>query len=347
MSAVERGVWYASQSGSYERPWNTRYKAIYGGALFYSQQYVQKNKNTLYFKKFNVMNGQSSVGIGQYMTNVQGAESEAAALRNGYLDALDSSMTFYIPIYENMPEEVESLPAEGNNNTFLSKLTVEGFELTPAFDRYENEYELVVDSVVSSVNITAKASASGSKVTGTGLVTLTQQVTPVNITVKAANGDTRVYTIYISRMSGGQTGGQPGLSSSKYIFDNYVKGIDERTEYSDFVSKVAVKDGSLTIEDKNGNAVTSGIISTGMKAVLKDTAGKKVSEYTVLIRGDINGDGKTNSADALAVQRHIVETRTLENVYLEAADINQDGRVNSLDVLYVQKHIVGSYTIVN
>ena len=347
MSAVERGVWYASQSGSYERPWNTRYKAIYGGALFYSQQYVQKNKNTLYFKKFNVMNGQSSVGIGQYMTNVQGAESEAAALRNGYLDALDSSMTFYIPIYENMPEEVESLPAEGNNNTFLSKLTVEGFELTPAFDRYENEYELVVDSVVSSVNITAKASASGSKVTGTGLVNLTQQVTPVNITVKAANGDTRVYTIYISRMSGGQTGGQPGLSSSKYIFDNYVKGIDERTEYSDFVSKVAVKDGSLTIEDKNGNAVTSGIISTGMKAVLKDTAGKKVSEYTVLIRGDINGDGKTNSADALAVQRHIVETRTLENVYLEAADINQDGRVNSLDVLYVQKHIVGSYTIVN
>jgi hypothetical protein len=47
MSAVERGVWYASQSGTYERPWNTRYKSILGGAIFYSQQYVQKNKNTI------------------------------------------------------------------------------------------------------------------------------------------------------------------------------------------------------------------------------------------------------------------------------------------------------------
>ena len=63
------------------------------------------------------------------------------------------------------------------------------------------------------------------------------------------------------------------------------------------------------------------------------------------MRGDTNGDGKINSADALAIQKHIVESRELKKAYLDAADINRDGRVNSLDVLYVQKHIVGSYTI--
>lgn len=114
MSAVTRGVWYASQSGSYGRPWNTRYKSIVGGAEFYGSQYVQQNKNTLYFKKFNVMNGQSSVGIGQYMTNVQGAESEAAALRNGYADSLDEPMTFIIPVYNNMPKNACPMPT---NNT--------------------------------------------------------------------------------------------------------------------------------------------------------------------------------------------------------------------------------------
>ena len=84
-----------------------------------------------------------------------------------------------------------------------------------------------------------------------------------------------------------------------------------------------------------------------MKAVLYDSKGEKLSEYAVVIREDTSGDGKINSADALAIQKHIVESRPLKNTYLDAADINGDGRVNSLDVLYVQKHIVGSYTIVD
>ena len=112
MDAVERGLWYASQTGAYSRPWNTIRKAIEGGAEFYSENYVQNNKNTLYFKKWNVMNGLSQVGSGQYMTNVQGAESEAAALRNGYSSVLDTSMTFLIPVYSDMPTAVCGIPTE-------------------------------------------------------------------------------------------------------------------------------------------------------------------------------------------------------------------------------------------
>ncbi len=112
MDAVERGLWYASQTGSYSRPWNTIRKAIEGGAEFYSEDYVQNNKNTLYLKKWNVMNGLSQVSSGQYMTNVQGAESEAAALRNGYSSVLDTSMTFLIPVYNDMPTAVCEVPTE-------------------------------------------------------------------------------------------------------------------------------------------------------------------------------------------------------------------------------------------
>ena len=125
MDAVERGLWYASQTGSYSRPWNTIRKAIEGGAEFYSENYVQNKKNTLYFKKWNVMNGLSQVGSGQYMTNVQGAESEAAALRNGYSSVLDTSMTFLIPVYNDMPAAVCGIPTEtdssGNANENTSQ----------------------------------------------------------------------------------------------------------------------------------------------------------------------------------------------------------------------------------
>ena len=348
MSAVTRGVWYASQSGSYGRPWDSRYKSIVGGARFYGAQYVQQNKNTLYFKKFNVMNGLSSVGTGQYMTNIQGAESEAASLRNGYTDSLSDPITLIIPVYKNMPSEACEMPGDGNNNNYLSSLSVEGFSLTPEFSRYVSDYELVVDKSTSYVNVTAKTSSSSASVSGAGRVTLTGDTTVINIKVTAPSGDVRTYSITVSKAENGQSQqGETKLSSTEYTFDDCVRGIGEKVSYSTFVKNVTVTGGRLEVVNADGSAITSGTMSTGMKAVLYDSKGEKLSEYAVVIRGDTSGDGKINSADALAIQKHIVESRPLKNTYLDAADINGDGRVNSLDVLYVQKHIVGSYTIVD
>ena len=124
MSAVTRGLWYASRSGSYQRPWDGHFASLLGGALFYSENYVKQNKNTLYFKKWNVMNGLEDVGEGQYMTNVQGAESEAAALRKGYLSLLDSPMIFEIPIYSGMPDVACRKPS-GNNASSQPELPKE------------------------------------------------------------------------------------------------------------------------------------------------------------------------------------------------------------------------------
>ncbi len=348
MSAVTRGVWYASQSGSYGRPWDSRYKSIVGGARFYGAQYVQQNKNTLYFKKFNVMNGLSSVGTGQYMTNIQGAESEAASLRNGYTDSLSDPITLIIPVYKNMPSEACEMPGDGNNNNYLSSLSVEGFSLTPEFSRYVSDYELVVDKSTSYVNVTAKTSSSSASMTGAGKATLAGDTTVINIKVTAPSGDVRTYSITVSKAENGQSQqGETKLSSTEYTFDDCVRGIGEKVSYSTFVKKVTVTGGRLEVVNAEGSAITSGTMSTGMKAVLYDSKGEKLSEYAVVIRGDTSGDGKINSADALAIQKHIVESRPLKNTYLDAADINGDGRVNSLDVLYVQKHIVGSYTIVD
>ncbi len=78
MSAVERGLWWASHSGSYGRPWNTREKSILGGAKWYAENYLNRGQDTLYLKKFNVQG--SSPYTHQYMTNVQAAASEEQSL---------------------------------------------------------------------------------------------------------------------------------------------------------------------------------------------------------------------------------------------------------------------------
>lgn len=54
MSAITRGLWYASQSGSYGRPWNSIEKSIIGGATYYSENFLKNGQDTFYLKKFNV-----------------------------------------------------------------------------------------------------------------------------------------------------------------------------------------------------------------------------------------------------------------------------------------------------
>ena len=207
MDAVTRGLWYASQSGSYGRPWNSIYKSIYGGASYYSQNFVKDNQYTLYLKKFNVMNGLANVAEGQYMTNVQGAESEAAALRKGYLKVMDSAMTFLIPVYENMPASVCLKPQNAaNNNNYLSSLTVSGCTLSPAFSSQQTSYTVQVPTGVTSVTIAAKASDSAASVSGTGNVTLTSGTQTAKVTVTAPSGEKRVYSITFVSQSEDPTG---------------------------------------------------------------------------------------------------------------------------------------------
>ena len=89
MSAIQTGLRYASQSGSYGRPWNTVEKSIIGGAQNYGDNYVKAGQNTFYLKKFNVQG--SNLYKHQYMTNIQGAASEAERLSKAYSSVKDKS----------------------------------------------------------------------------------------------------------------------------------------------------------------------------------------------------------------------------------------------------------------
>ena len=64
-------------------------------------------------------------------------------------------------------------------------------------------------------------------------------------------------------------------------------------------------------------------------------------EYTVIIKGDTNGDGKTNSQDALEILKHSAGLKKLTGDYLKAADINNDEKINSSVALKVLKYSAG------
>ncbi len=202
MSAITRGLWYASQSGSYGRPWNSIEKSIIGGATYYSENFLKNGQDTFYLKKFNVQG--SNLYKHQYMTNVEGAAGEGAKLARAYTDAMKKqALVFKIPVFNNMPETACTKPTvNGSPNNKLSGITIDGYSLTPTFSKDTEKYDLVVDSSVSSVNIRATAIDSKATVSGAGTISLGSGTTIVKIVVKAENGDTRTYQVSIAKGNG-------------------------------------------------------------------------------------------------------------------------------------------------
>ncbi len=107
--AIARGLLWAkggsSGSKTYGRPWTTPEKSIMGGAQFLSEEYIAKGQYTGYLQRFNVNpDGSYKLYSHQYMTNLTGALSQGYTTYASYaaLGMLDSSITFSIPVYENM-----------------------------------------------------------------------------------------------------------------------------------------------------------------------------------------------------------------------------------------------------
>lgn len=202
-TATQRGLWWASQSGSHLRPWNSREKAIIGGAMYYGEKYVHAGQNTFYLKKFNVQG--SDPYKHQYMTYVEAAASEGIKLSRAYTAEMKAvKLEFFIPVYKEMPNEIAKKPeGDGSPNNKLASLLVEGYNISPSFNADTSTYDLIIDSSVSSVKVNAGSVDSKASVSGTGTINLSQANTQVSIEVRAENGTTRKYVINIVKKNGG------------------------------------------------------------------------------------------------------------------------------------------------
>ena len=283
--AVQRGLWYArgfdNGDTSYNRPWNSRYKSIIGGAQFYGSQYVARGQDTTYLKKFNVQG--ASPHTHQYMTSIYGAANESAKLSNAYDQLKDMALVFKIPVYSNMPNTVCAKPTgDGNPVNLLSNIEVSGYGLSPSFNIYTTQYSLVVDDPVAAVNISASTYDSSARIlSGTGSVALKEGMNTVQITVQAQNGTTRTYTLNIAK-SGGGTAENPGGENPPA--GNVTKGDVNQ-------------DGSIDVLD--------------LVRVQKAIIGLTTLNADQFAAADVNGDGTVDIIDLIRIQKHILGIQSL------------------------------------
>ena len=120
--SVVNGLKYASSQG-----WTTPYLSISGGVEEIKSTYIKYGQDTVYFQKFDVNNpygNASALMAYQYQTNIIAPTSESLISYRAYqkLDMLDTAFTFYIPVYNNMPEDPAPYPA-GDSAKFVEDNT--------------------------------------------------------------------------------------------------------------------------------------------------------------------------------------------------------------------------------
>lgn len=341
---IVRGMKYAMDSG-----WNNPYNAILGGAKFIRQNYIGVNQDTVYYEKFDVSTTDGNYDH-QYMQNLAAVAQETNIARNLYVsfgNYLDNEIEFVIPVYKNMSNYAVTSPVLGNPNNYLKDLTIDG-KTVDGFNYDKYSYDVTVGSNVNTVKIDATKISSESAISGLGTINVGAN-TGVEVIVKAANGRTRTYKINITKLSEGDIKDVDmstilNNTGVKYN-DKFMFGIGENTSISTVIDNVKKVNSyaSVNVKDKNGNA-KSGVFKTGDTITISNTT--ETRNFNIVIYGDINGDGKINKDDCLAVLRQINGYTNLSGSYKEAADANRDGKVNKDDCLAILRQLNG-YTNLN
>ncbi len=368
LTAIQNGLLRAKSEG-----WNTRLKAIIGGAKFVASGYISKGQDTLYYKKFNVVNSTDyNLYQHQYMTHIIGARQEGAISARGYSTDMRNSIsiTFKIPVFNNMPTAVSAIPTkDGSPNNCLKSISLSKGTITPTFNKFTAEYDTIVENDVSEITISATAIDSKAVITGAGKQSLKVGQNKLTVSVKAENGDVRNYIISVVRKAGNGTdteeptskteepttkGEEPTTAKVVKVTPSGVKlnetsklvtGVSTGLDVAKLKEKFVVENATVKITDKD-NKDKTGKVGTGDKVKIIDTNGKTVYEYTVVIYGDVNGDGEISIKDALLVRKHILDMSKLAGVYAIAGDVNKanDG-ITIKDALLVRKHILGMSNI--
>lgn len=126
---------------------------------------------------------------------------------------------------------------------------------------------------------------------------------------------------------------------------NMISKIEPDTKTSDLFSKINYnKDNyDVVIKNLNGEEIAdTTLVGTGttINLVTKDTK-DIIQTYTVVIYGDVSGDGKITSMDYTLIKNHIMDVKHIDNIYQkEGADVSGDEKITSMDYTLIKNHIM-------
>ena len=183
------------------------------------------------------------------------------------------------------------------SNTYLSSLSVEGYTLSPVFDKKELSYEVIVEKEIEKVRVDASAENIESKVEGLGETLLNEKETEIKVRVISKSGVKRIYKIKVIKKLGNNANIK-NISTQK----GKIEVVNE-TSYKMTVGKTELKvrkeDLVIELEDKNASIEMEEEILLEetriykIKVISEDKSTEK--EYVINVEKEKSSDGRLKS----------------------------------------------------
>lgn len=324
--------------------WTSLDKSIDGGISFIANNYIHKGQNNLYLQKFDV-EATNGLYSNQYMQNILAAQSEGTTLRNTYINinAMSSSHTFIIPVYENMPSDACSRPdTNGSSSTDVDVVKV-NVDQTLRIRNNPNGSTTV--GWLYKDEIVTRLEKATSKVGGTYWDKVRKSNGVVGYAARETYDGESQYKLYLVPVNdngnnGNNDNNDNGGNNSSGNDTTNVK-IDKTNNIITVTPNVIAFDilnafgGSAKITKADGSYLNGGndLMATGF--IVED-------KYTVVKKGDCNGDGVVDTGDTYILKCVILNMKKFDNEYYKkAADINNDNSLDTGDTYILKKQILG------
>ena len=224
-----------------------------------------------------------------------------------------------------------------DSNTYLSSLTVTGQDLDPVFIKTTTDYALVVNTSVTSIEVSAVPEASTSRVTTElGTINLVEDETTITITVKAEDNSTRDYHIVVTKEDDAEF-----ITSFIYghtIENGMIKTVAYKTKPEQLKDQLDNDNEKLEIWDKDETRLIGEDENLGTGMIVKLIVnGVEKDRKIIVVKGDVDGNGEIALLDAVMVLNHFLEKTLLTGVYYEAGNTNSDEEVALLDAVNILK----------
>ena len=183
----------------------------------------------------------------------------------------------------------------------------------------DEEVAVVYDGKIHSLKAgktTITATTEDGKFTANCEVTVTEDTTEGDLTFESKNN-------------------QYDINDDQKTIGNVNSG----TKVSD-IKNGTTTNGTITITDKDGKDLSdSDKVGTGSKVTI--TKDDKKEEYTIVIPGDINGDGEVTTTDLQQLIDQILGKSTGDKFTNLAGDFDGDGALTISDVSILRKKLLG------
>lgn len=113
------------------------------------------------------------------------------------------------------------------------------------------------------------------------------------------------------------------------------------------LSKMEVINGTAVIMNSAGQIKDKdSLIGTGDVLKILDDGGLEYRKYTIMMYGDVNGDGKTDLFDFAYMKKQILKKSGLEGIYMKAADTYPDSEgLDLFDIAVIKRYILKNVEI--